>query len=107
MIHLQVSVLLSQCFWSYSHVASPLCRNISTSVTGWTFPSIMKRSDFLKTFEKALLGHISDGLCSNYCSLGCLLSFHEGKEDEDSCSCICSIAVVSQFRNFVHSVMLR
>lgn len=67
----------------------------------------MKRPDFLKTSEKALLGHISDGLSSNYCSLGCLLSFHKEKEEEDGCSCVCSNAEISQFRNLVHSVMLR
>lgn len=39
-------------------VASPSCRNISTSVAGWTSFSFMKRPDFLKTLEKALLGHI-------------------------------------------------
>lgn len=67
----------------------------------------MKRPSFLKIFEKALLGHISEGLCSSYCSLGCLLSFHKGKEEENGCSCVCSIAVISQLRNFVRSVMLR
>lgn len=67
----------------------------------------MKRPGFSKTFERALLGYISRGLWSSYCSVGCLLSFHKGKEEEDGCSCVCSIAVISQFRNSVRSVMLR
>lgn len=67
----------------------------------------MKRPDFLKTFEKSLLGHISDGLCSNYCSLGRLLSFRKGKEEEDGCSSVYSIAEISQLRNLVCYVMLR
>lgn len=67
----------------------------------------MKRPDFLKTFEKALLGRISDGLCSNYCPLGCLLSFHKGKEEDDGCSSVYSIVEISQLRNLVCSVMLR